>query len=331
MENDSSKPGAELDLNQSDQLEYLEKKSLDFALKSRSVATKSAYQSDWTIFCAWCNQNRLDTLPAKPSTVRCYITHMAEMGRATSTISRALTSIRQAHQISDLASPTIAMEVNETWKGIRRSGGIHQKRAKALSFVDLKKTIDNTRPTFIGRRDAALMLIAWAGALRRSEIVALDREDIEFVDEGMVLTIRKSKTDQEAEGYRIGIPFSNDEKYCPTRRLQHWIRLAQIISGPIFFKIGMQGRKFLCDVDRDKRLTSRMVNHILRRRLERCGINPRGYSAHSFRAGFCTHAAQKNVPEHIIQLHSRHKNSKILRKYIREGNLFVGNPLSVIF
>lgn len=258
---------------------------------------------------------------------------MADLGRAVSTISRTITSIRQAHKMSSMETPTTSMEVSETWKGIKRSLGVAQKQAKALSFVDLKKTIDNTRPTFIGRRDATLMLVAWAGALRRSEIVNLDREDIEFVEEGMILTIRQSKSDQEKQGYRIGIPFAekSDEKYCPTIRLSNWIKLAGIISGPIFFKIGMQGRKFLCTIKNPKRLTPRMVNHILTRRLERSGISSTGYSAHSFRAGFCTTAAAKNVPEHVIQLHTRHLSAKMLRKYIREGSLFSANPLSVIF
>lgn len=312
------------------EIQKLDKRSKDFQQNSRSDATKSAYRNDWQSFSKWCTEHNLDFLPCEPSTVRRYITNLAEIGRATSTISRSMTSIRQAHQTMGFTSPTAHPDVIETWKGIKREIGTRKRRAKPLMLTDLKKVVDSTRPTMIGRRDVALILIGWAGALRRSELVALNREDLEFVTEGMIITISKSKTDQEREGYRIGIPLARDEKYCPTKRVQQWMTLAKIESGPIFFKIGMGGKKFHCLVENRKSLSPRMINLIIQRRMKRAGLDIVGYSGHSLRAGFVTSAAKAETPEALIQLHTRHKTSKVLREYIRDGSLFNSNPLSIL-
>jgi integrase len=205
-----------------------------------------------------------------------------------------------------LPSPTTSPEVVETWKGIKRDRGVSQKRAKPLLLSDLRKVIDATRPTFIGRRDAALLLVGWAAALRRSELVALDFDDIDFVAEGMVISIRKSKTDQEGAGYRIGIPFARKVSHCPTNSLKNWIDLAGITAGPLFFSVGTPGRKFHTEVAERRRIGARLVNEIIKRRLERAGLTSRGYSGHSLRAGFVTSAAKNETPEYMIQIHTRH-------------------------
>lgn len=319
-----------LKFGEKSELQTLDEKSKKYQKKSRSESTKESYTRDWQYFVDWCLGLGLQNLPAEPSTVRRYITFLADLGKASSTISRAMTSISQAHKILSLQSPTTAPDVLEVWKGIRREHGTAKKRAKPLMYDDLKIVIDNIRPTFIGRRDAALLMIGWAGALRRSEIVAINREDIEFVPEGMILNIPKSKTDQNSEGFRLGIPFGTDEKYCPTKRLQSWIRIAGIESGPIFFQIGMSGKKFVCDISEPVRLTSRMVNVIIQRRMRRAGFDTRGYSGHSLRAGFVTTAAKMNIPEYLIQIHTRHRTTKCLREYIRDSQMFTENSLTTI-
>jgi integrase len=316
--------------NPKQNLVHLAKAAESFLKSSKSKATIEAYRSDWAGFVQWCDEHHLDPIPATAPTVALYITGLAEQGRAPSTISRALTSISQAHKAARCDTPTRALEVVEVFKGIKRKLGTAQKRASPLVLPDLKKVIDALRPNFLGRRDAALLLLGWAGALRRSEIVTIDGPHLEFVEEGMILTIVRSKTDQEGAGYRLGIPFAQDERYCPVKRLQHWIDLAGISKGPLFFSVGTPGKKFTAHVESPKRLSARYINTIIKKRVALAGLKPDGYSGHSLRAGFVTTAAKFKIPEHLIQLHTRHRSSKVLRQYIRDGSLFGDNPMSTM-
>lgn len=300
-----------------------------FLNAAKSDATKKAYRSDWESFSLWAAEYGLCVLPADPRTVRRWITHLAhDLSRAPATISRSLTAISQAHKIVDLQTPTTAPEVVETYKGICRKVGTAQKRAKPLLLADLRTVIDAMRPTFLETRDAAMLLVGWAAALRRSELVALLLDDIDFVAEGMIVTIRSSKTDQEGAGYRIGIPFGRDDRHCPTKRLQKWIDLAEIKTGePLFFSVGVDGQRFHKAVASRSPLSTRSVSDVLKRRIKKAGLTPRGYSGHSLRAGFVTTAAAAKIPEYMIQLHTRHRSAKSLRGYIREGKLFTENSL----
>lgn len=324
------KPKEKISKDKNRDLPDLAKKAVEYLESSKSEATKSAYRSDWIRFVDWAEQRDLDFLPSNASTVAMYITWLAESGLAVSTISRALTSISQAHKAAKIDTPTRALEVVEVFKGIRRKIGTAQRHAKPLLLSELKKVLDSLRPTFLGRRDAALLMLGWAGALRRSEICLVDFEDLDFVDEGMILTIIRSKTDQEAEGYKIGIPFGRDEKYCPVKRVQHWIALAKIEKGPVFFSVGTAGKKFHTDVSNPKRISARYVNSIIKKRVQQAGFSPLGYSGHSLRAGFVTSAAKMETPEHLIQIHTRHRSTKVLRGYIRLGSLFAENPMSTM-
>lgn len=328
---DSRKIAKHKQKTQIQEIKDLTDSARDFLNSSKSDATKQAYRSDWKSFSSWAESRSLDPLPAKPATVALYITWLAaKKGRKPSTISRVLTSISQAHKAANLDTPTRSLEVVEVFKGIRRKKGTAQKRAKPLVLSELKKAVDSTRPTFLGRRDRALLLLGWAAALRRSELVALDRENIEFVEEGMIVQIVRSKTDQEGQGYKIGIPFAKNEKYCPVKILMSWIELAAIKAGPLFFSVGTPGKKFHTDVDEPRRLSAKWVNAIIKKRVEQAGLSPVGYSGHSLRAGFVTSAAKMEAPEHVIQIHTRHRSTKSLRGYIREGSLFASNPLSVM-
>lgn len=297
---------------------------------SKAPATKKAYRSDWKTFTTWVADQGLEPLPAAGSTVANYITYLAEAGRAPSTISRALTSIAQAHKTLDMVSPTTSPEVANVYKGIKRTKGTAQKRAKPLVIAELKRLCDNMRPTFLGRRDKALVLLGWAGALRRSELVALDLDHVDFVDEGMTILIASSKTDQDGAGYKLGIPFAADKNYCPVLKLKHWLDLAVIVRGPLFIAVGTPGKKFLATVDEPRRLAASAVNTIIKRRLKQAGMNAAGYSGHSLRAGFITTAAAQETPEYLIQAHTRHRSAKVLRGYMRDGNLFASNPLSIL-
>jgi integrase len=305
----------------------LDERSDQYKQKSKAESTKSSYASDWALFSSWAIGLDLEVLPAEPSTIRRYITHLADIGRTVSTISRFMTAIRQKHQKHDFPIPTLSHDVVETFKGIRREKGVKKSKAKALMATSLKLMIDNTPSHTLGRRDVALLLVGWSGALRRSEIVALDREHIEFVPEGMIITIERSKTDQEGEGYLLGIPLSKEECYCPTRKLKKWIEWLGIDSGALFPKLGPSGRHESRRFDNEKRLTPRMVNHIIKRRMDRADLDSTGYSGHSLRAGFVTTAIEAGTPEGLVQIHTRHKSVATMRDYVRRASLFSENPL----
>ena len=304
-----------------------------FMDSANSEATKRAYQSDWARFTRFCEDHKISPMPATSDTVCAYITDLAQSGLKVATIQRHLTTISQAHHAFKKTSPTGNYNVSQCLKGIKRTLGTAQKQAKALVWSDLVKVVKQIRPSFIGKRDRAMLLLGWAAALRRSELVALNREDIDFVGEGMIVTIRRSKTDQSGEGYKIGVPFAKDFSVCPTVCLKAWIEIAQLreATGPLFFFCGTAGKKFFVKWENAKRLGPRSVNTIIASRLKNANYDSAGYSGHSLRAGFITSAAASKVPEHLIQAHTRHRSAKVMRGYIRDGGLFNDNPASVIF
>jgi integrase len=306
--------------------------ALPYIHASTSEATKKAYQSDWLSFKTWATGNRVVSyLPATGPTVANYITFLAKnKDLAAATISRALSSISQAHETLKLDNPVKSPEVSRVNKGIRRKRGTKQKRAKPLVLKELMNLCDEIPPTFLGRRDQAILLVGWAAALRRSEIVALDIADIDFVGQGMTIEIARSKTDQEGEGYKIGIPYAKNKRHCPVENLKLWINLAKIKKGPLFFAVGTPGKKWHTHVEDHRRLSAAMISTIIKRRLIQAGKISAGYSGHSLRAGFITSAAAKSMPESLIQKHTRHDSLRILRIYMRDGDLFESNPLSLL-
>lgn len=302
----------------------------EYSDNSEADNTKKAYKSDLKFFEQWAQKHDVRHLPASGVTVANYISHLAKIGRAVSTISRVLSSISQDHKLHDFDNPTKTQKVAKVHRGIKRKNGTAQNRAKALVIADLKIFCDGIRPTFLGRRDKALVLVGWSGALRRSELVALNLEDIDFVDQGMTLQITRSKTDQQGAGYKIGIPFAADKQYCPVLNLKKWIDLARLSSGPLFIAVGNNGKKFHAVIDEPRRLSAAMVNTVIKRRAKQAGINTAGLSGHSLRAGFVTSAAKIKVPEYVIQDHTRHRSVRVLRSYIRDTQVFEDNPLALL-
>lgn len=312
------------------------KKYLDAA---RSPSTRAAYKKDWQTFIDWCEVHNIDPLPASPATVALYATSLAEIGRKVSSISRAMTSINQAHRAFKCQPPNNSPEVIEVMKGIKRTKSVAQKKAKPLLLADLKKVIWRIIPSFLGKRDRALLLVGWAAALRRSEIVSLNVEDIDFVPEGATVTIRRSKTDQIGEGVILGLPLGSDPTICPTTALKGWIEVSGLKRGTLFPSLGNPGKGFAQkDLFKEgfgaaksiKRLTARSVNIILDRRLESAGFSSRGFSGHSLRAGYISTAAKAKIPEYAIQMHTRHRSTRVLLGYMRGMNLFEDNPLAAL-
>lgn len=308
---------------------------------SKSPSTRAAYKKDWGNFVSWCQLHKIDPLPASPVTVALYATFLAEIGRKIATISRSMTAINQAHRAFKCQPPNNSPEVIEVLKGIKRTHSVAQKKAKPLILTDLKKVLSRISPSFLGKRDRALLLVGWAGALRRSEIVALNLNDIDFVPEGCTVMIRRSKTDQIGEGVTLGLPLGKDPKVCPTMALKEWIEISGIESpkNALFPSLGNNGKRFAqkdCLQDGfgnpsvKKRLTARSVNIILERRMKKAGFTTRGFSGHSLRAGYITTAAKSKIPEYSIQVHTRHRSTRVLRGYMREMSLFDDNPLSML-
>lgn len=287
--------------------------------------TRRAYTADWRDFTAWCAQHDRCALPALPATVADYLADRAEQAAdraplAVATLDRRVATISQAHQLAGYATPTKSEAVRSKLKGIRRArrtGG--QRQARPATTPILKQLLAAARPGLAGQRDRALLLIGFAGAFRRSELVALDCADLDFRTDGLVIMVRRSKTDQEGQGREIAIPYGSTPATCPVRALQAWLVGADIVRGPIFRAVHRAGR-----VAR-RRLEGRSVARIVQACAQRAGLDPHQFSGHSLRAGLATAAAEAGFSSHAIKRQTGHKSDRVLDRYIRGGTLFKGN------
>lgn len=297
----------------------------ELAKQSNEENTRIAYAGDWGRFEAWCRIMNEVALPASEDTVRAYLAYLWERGLKPSTIRRAMSSIRQAHKLLKIKNPFTSLAM-KTEEGIRRNKGTAPKQAAAITLEHLRRTIAGIQLDVYGARDRALILVGWCAALRRSELIALNCEDFDENAQGLVLTVRKSKTDPQKKGFKIGLPFLADEKLCPVRALRYWLSIANIKSGAIFRRIGMKGKnKFFGDTG--KRLTDQTVNKIIKARVSQAGYNPLNFSGHSLRAGFITAASQATCMPYTIKKITGHRTSKTFEGYIREIEIFEEHPL----
>ena len=289
------------------------------ALIENSLAENSrrAYLSDLREFERWGG-----TIPSSPELVASYLADQADR-LAVATLIRHVASISKAHQARGLATPTQTELVRATLRGIRRTRGCAQKEAQPLLRDDLLMVLDATGNRVKDLRDRALLLIGFAGALRRSELVGLDVTDVEHVRQGIVLHLRRSKTDQDGQGRKIGIPFARGRR-CPVAALEAWLAASGIAEGAIFRPIDRHGHVHT------GRLSGEAVALIIRERLEAAGIDPSSYSGHSLRAGLATSAAQAGVPGWKIRQQTGHASDAMLARYIRSGELFIENPAGIL-
>jgi integrase len=213
--------------------------------------------------------------------------------------------------------------VRATLRGIKRTRGCAQRQAKALLRDDLLLVLDAMGDGPKDMRDRALLLIGFAGALRRSELVALDVGDMEHVHQGIVITLRRSKTDQDGQGRKIGIPFGR-RRWCPVAALDAWLAVLRIVAGPIFRPIDRHGHV------QKARLSGEAVSLVVQERVAAAGLDPRPYSGHSLRAGFATSAAQAGVLTSRIRAQTRHASDAMLARYVREGELFIENAAGAL-
>jgi integrase len=287
---------------------------------ARAGSTLRAYEHDWKQFCLWCEQNCLIPLPATPQAVILYATDLTKNhGRKWNTLSRRLAAISQLHQRAGFESPTRVWVMKQFLAGLRRELGTATAHKKPVLAADLKQIMDHIPDSLLGKRDSALLLLGFTGALRRSELTALDVGDLERTHEGLIITIRRSKTDQEAEGRKVGIPEGGSHRTCPVRAVERWLAAANIASGPVFRVMNRHGQAI------PKRLSGEGVAIVVKRHVEKLGYDPVLFSGHSLRAGLATSAAAAGKGERAIMNQTGHRSLTTVRRYIRDGTLFREN------
>lgn len=286
---------------------------LAFAESSQAANTRRAYRAAWAAFCRWCQIHSQESLPASPQTVAAYLTAEAKDGRKVSTLNVKRAAISAAHRTANQADPTGAELVRLTMRGITRTLRAAPTKKAPVTIVELRDLLARIdRSTLQGKRDAALLLVGFAGAFRRSELVALDVEDARFAKDELRLTVRQSKTDQEGNGVLKVIPRLEDNELCPVVALRTWLDSAGLNSGPMFRRFNKWGSM-------GARLTDQTVAHVIKSLAESAGLDPRQFSGHSLRAGFITSAAVAGVQAIDIAAQSGHRSLDVLRGYIRDA------------
>lgn len=289
----------------------------DLVRHSIASSTRIAYQSDLKHFREWGGE-----LPATPEIIAAYIAAYA--GKlSVATITRRVATLSKVHQAMAGENPCQSALVKATLQGLRRKHGTAQKQAKALTREDVFVMLDAMGDGMKDTRDRALLLLGFAGGFRRSELVGLDVTDIEHVRQGIIITLRHSKTDQEGAGRKIGIPHGRT-RHCPVAALTVWLTRSGITEGAILRPINRHGQL------QPERLSGDAVSEVIRERLAAAGIDPEGYSGHSLRAGFATSAAQAGASTLKIRAQTGHASDAMLSRYIRDGELFVGNAAGVV-
>ena len=293
-------------------------------LRSHALAANSqrGYTADWRNFIAWCTARGREALPASADTATLYMVDRSAT-LANASLTRAIAAISRHHREAGFHSPTQDAGFRQLMAGIRRKNRAPQDAKQALLVEDLftilKQIPGLGKSEAVEYRDRALLVIGFCGALRRSELVNLDVEDVRSAPEGIILTLRWSKTDQAAEGIEIGIPKGRKSATCPVTLLRAWLDYSKIASGPIFRPIQQNGKIL------NRRLTDASVALIIKRHVGHAGFAPGEFSGHSLRAGLATSAAEAGQNEREIMNQTRHKSEKMVRRYIRKGSLFQGN------
>jgi site-specific recombinase XerD len=309
-------------------IKALQEETLLNLQNSKANNTVRAYKSDFNNFGLFCAQNGFKSLPSEPKIVSLYITHLSSKGIKMSTLKRRLVSIGVIHKLKGHYLDTKHPVIIENIMGIKRRKGSIQKGKKPLLINNLKKiinVIDEYNTENIKKfRDRSIILMGFSGGFRRNEIVSLDYDDLDFVNEGLKISIKRSKTDQFGEGSVKGLPYFDNTQYCPVLSLKNWIEISRIRSGPLFRRFS-KGTKLS-----EKRLTDQTVALLIKKYLKIAGIDSKNYSGHSLRSGFATSAAEAGVEERNIMSMTGHKSPEMVRRYIKEANIFKNNALNKI-
>jgi integrase len=285
---------------------------------ARAKNTQRAYGSDWQHFENWCQERTVESLPALPQTVALYLTDLSATHKA-STLTRRLSALSHAHRSAGFSSPTEDACVRLLMAGIRRRHGTAAIAKRPLLVPDLQAMLAAVPANRLGLRDRVILLLGFCGAFRRSELVALNKEDLLETVDGLIVTLRRSKTDQEAEGRKIAIPRGREPGTCPVLALSAWITAAGIVAGPVFRPVNRHGQIL------PQRLSGEAVAIVVKRWAAAAGLTPEEYAGHSLRAGLATSAAIAGKSERAIMSQTGHRSPTTLRRYIRDNNLFRDN------
>jgi len=310
--------------------EGIETRLKTYSEAALSLNTRQAYWADFGRFTMWANENGVDNIPASPETLCRWIDHLVSEKKRITTIRRSVAVIRAAHRLEDRPDPCTKL-VKHVLLGVARTIGSPTRQAEPLTLPKLRQVISIIPNDLRGVRNRALVLLGWFAALRRSELVAVRLEDLEHCHEGIILTVRRSKTDQEGRGRRIAIPVVDDSDLNAVAAVNEWIISSDIKTGFLFRSIGKsdaetptQGNFF--EKTKPRALTPRSVALIVQRLAKLAGLPWQKYSGHSLRSGFATTCAAAAVPTIDIQKVTGHKTAAQLAVYVREGNIWTNCP-----
>ena len=309
-------------------IKALQEETLLNLKSSKAKNTVRAYKSDFNDFGLFCAKNGFKSIPSEPKIVSLYLTYLSTKDAKMSTLKRRLVSIGVIHRLKGHYLDTKHPSIIENITGIKRRKGSIQKGKKPILISNLKNLIDvidqQNNQDIKKLRDRSIILIGFSGGFRRNEIVSLDYDDLDFVEEGLKIQIRRSKTDQFGEGFTKALPYFNGSQYCPVVSLKKWIEISKIKSGAIFRRFS-KGSKLS-----NNRLTDQTIALLIKEYLKLAGIDSKNYSGHSLRSGFATSAAESGAEERSIMAMTGHKSPEMVRRYIKEANLFKNNALSKI-
>ena len=309
-------------------IKALQDQTLNNLKSSKANNTIRAYRSDFKDFSVFCAKNGFKSFPTDSKVVALYLTYLSSKGTKISTLKRRLVSLGVIHKLKGHYLDTKHPIVIENLMGIKRKIGSFQQGKKPILINQLKSiinVIDNEKTKEIKKiRDKTLILIGFGGGFRRSELVSIDYNDVELVSEGVKIVIRRSKTDQFGEGMVKGLPYFSNQNYCPVLHLKKWLELSNIKSGPIFRRFS---KSFKLS---ENRLTDQSVALLLKNYLDVAGIENKNYSGHSLRSGFATVSAESGADERSIMAMTGHKTTQMVRRYIKEANIFKNNALNQI-
>jgi len=302
-----------------------EQDSRSYARNGKARNTERAYASDWKDFEKFCARRNKATLPSDPDDVALYLRNLAQKRKLKiTTVARRLASIAETHKAGGYKSPSDEWVVKNTLKRLRRELGEPAKGKSPLVTADIARIMSIVPETLVGDRDRALLLLGFAGAMRRHELVSIDLKDLALAPEGLVVAILKGKTDQTRQGRKIGIPYGKNILTCPVRAVLKWIESAHLMDGPLFRSINKHGHIGM------NPLSDQVVATIVKTYARRIGKYSSRFSGHSLRVGFVTSAVIAGVPERVIQNQTGHKSVLVLRRYIRDASIFRFNAAAKI-
>jgi site-specific recombinase XerD len=291
----------------------------DYAGAARAENTRRSYGAQWRRFCAWCAAADACPLPASGAVVAAYLAELADRGLKTASITLALTAVNQAHLVAGAPPPREDAAVRETYKGIRRTLGTAQRGKAPLFGAPLLAALDSLPKGLAGARDRAILLLGFAGAFRRSELAALQVEDLVELPEGFEATIQRSKTDQDGRGRKVPIPREARAEVCPCRAVTAWIKVAGITGGPLLRAVDRWGRVS------DRPLSAHKIALVVKVAAAAAGLDQRHFAGHSLRSGLVTAAVKAGRSYASIKRTTGHTSDTMVQRYFRDAERFV-NP-----